>query len=719
MNVLAILMLAAATAANGGAAPAKSAGDNRDFVGQGSTTFGWDQVAESALTPEEIAKREAEVREFEANYAALKAKRPTDWRGSNELARAVFLSHHFFVKRLEWRQGLAHLDRMVADFPWIDAGEVLARRAASAHKLADNRLYDACIEKLAANYTGRQLNALAAIVHRHPFASGCLGPALAKRFAHSKDPEEINVLKRAQFMNGLNGLRGSRVRTKPSQLKRVWGLYDELRKANVLGPGDLAYCAESMVALGDFPGALRLSEELLEADAKKGEKERMKREYYERLRTAGINAALTLKRFPEALRRLEEQIAEDSCPTGKVFTARVFAAYARAKSVDEFKASVLALRPEGVGDELYFDLLRNAQRPFLHLVLDREGSRYARALVEVSQTFEREEETLHYDVRFAADAPRSAEAAYLADVFGRKAFFSGKYDVERRFAPYRAANDLWRKDEKRLLKCRPEMKLGAGEDGRGIELVALAAPEGLHFYLRVEDPDGWKRRAWAANASWFEFYVLPGENADRDYHVSSNSRGVQPFGDVENCTTAPGRRLTRDCVKSDAIMYDDAMYLHGFVSWTQSYEELPRNDDPWTLVVYTFCGGRAYTVGGGALEEFGRGLKLDFKLSDDDRLAIRRYLLRTAVGEYRRVRGKWENAEFWSDPHVGDRPFFAAVVKPYLDEMDAVAKDIVSTRDLSAEQVVAFEKYLPDLMDFRLTLDAKREKWLDERLFTR
>ena len=97
---------------------------------------------------------------------------------------------------------------------------------------------------------------------------------------------------------------------------------------------------------------------------------------------------------------------------------------------------------------------------------------------------------------------------------------------------------------------------------------------------------------------------------------------------------------------------------------------------------------------------------------------VRAGLLRQAAGNYRSIRSEWENAEFWSDQHVGDPEFWEAVVKPYLAELDETAKLVTSGEDLPRATVdKLIREHLADFADFRLMLDAKRSAWLKARLY--
>jgi hypothetical protein len=139
----------------------------------------------------------------------------------------------------------------------------------------------------------------------------------------------------------------------------------------------------------------------------------------------------------------------------------------------------------------------------------------------------------------------------------------------------------------------------------------------------------------------------------------------------------------------------------------------PANGDEWFFSLIAGWAGQFGALGGGGVHEFGRAMRLDFEVTPWQRELLRLGLLRQAVGEYGKVRGQFENAEFWEDPHLGDPTFYAKVVEPWLAELDDVAAQVKSGNNIDAATVNRLlDKYLFDLADFRLAIDAKRAAYI-------
>ena len=90
---------------------------------------------------------------------------------------------------------------------------------------------------------------------------------------------------------------------------------------------------------------------------------------------------------------------------------------------------------------------------------------------------------------------------------------------------------------------------------------------------------------------------------------------------------------------------------------------------------------------------------------------------RRAAGDYLRFRAPWENTDIWDDPHLGDRAFYAEVVKPLVAKLDEVVKPLADGTLPAGEVDACFAAHAEELADFRLTLDALRAKWITRKLF--
>ena len=172
-------------------------------------------------------------------------------------------------------------------------------------------------------------------------------------------------------------------------------------------------------------------------------------------------------------------------------------------------------------------------------------------------------------------------------------------------------------------------------------------------------------------------------------------------------------------MRNDCCQTDTATAGYTFMPWILFHDKMPVHGTRWRLVLAASWAGQFRSLGGGAVHELGRGLEITFDMPPDVAAKIRAGVVKAAAGEYRRLRRQWENAGFWSDPHMGDEPFAEAVVKPFLKTLDDAAATVEDTsKPLAPEQVdKLFQEMVPQWADFRLKLDALRADYLETRFF--
>lgn len=411
------------------------------------------------------------------------------------------------------------------------------------------------------------------------------------------------------------------------------------------------------------------------------------------------------------------------------FKAHALEAALNARDAADFGKRVSALRPvsdaekkEGEtafdSDRRFFNRVRSVGEMIYSIWPDPEHQDYVIALFNLTLSLEIPELKVSYTARFVDAAPRSAEAAVATGVFT-------KYPVENRFGAYAVYSDncaSWhdteKKKEVKLLKSSSEHPHHEADNpGKEGALVVLFDPAGVHFYIQLNDPEAAKARDGYARGANIEFTIMPG--VDCNWHWNNLSvRTPSKSYDVEWDSPMPGRKLTCDTIKVDAVSMADRHAFHIFAPWMICYDHLPKKGDTWRFVLCASWAGQFGSLGGGSVHEVGRGLLLSFDMTPADYDKIRLGMLRQAVGDYQSVRSQWENAEFWADPHMGDPEFWRQVVKPYLDELDAAAKTVTTGEDLDRGTVDELcREHLYDFGDFRLMLDAKRSAWLKSKLY--
>ena len=178
----------------------------------------------------------------------------------------------------------------------------------------------------------------------------------------------------------------------------------------------------------------------------------------------------------------------------------------QARDAADFAKRVAALRKmsdaEGAEGESAYDAdvrfllrVRNASRTVYSLWPDPAHRDYPDALLKLSRTLEVPEDKVSYTAKFLDGAPRTAEAALATGIFE-------KYPVENRFGKYSVYSDVaasWQGNhhakELKLIKTCPDIpRLQADQPGKEGAVVVLYDTTGVHFYIRMNDPDAVKSR---------------------------------------------------------------------------------------------------------------------------------------------------------------------------------------------------------------------------------
>ena len=397
-------------------------------------------------------------------------------------------------------------------------------------------------------------------------------------------------------------------------------------------------------------------------------------------------------------------------------SAAFFREYALATSPQDLVRRLNALRPvsdaaAGDGatqagkDAFFLSRLRELCRKMFAVASDQEGTAMLKAVVDLSYGLLWPEETVSYRVRYLDEAPTSAETALRLGLFD-------KLPNENRIGLYNVYN-IFKKD-KELKRVRGEPAPHLAADKPGCEAAVISAYDrmGLHVYAKFNDPNAWKTRDGLARGVAIEYTIVPGEG--RPWHWNTLNTAAKP-SDAGVFWDSPrkGFKYGMEYITEDCYVGENCHVVHLFFPWLLFAYDLPENGAEWRLSFIAEWAGQFGALGGGAVHELGRAMRLDFEVTPWHREILRLGLLRQVVGEYGKVRGKFENAEFWVDPHLGDAAFYEQVVAPWLAELDGVAAQVKSGENLDAATVNRLlDKYLFDLADFRLAIDAKRAAYI-------
>ena len=361
-------------------------------------------------------------------------------------------------------------------------------------------------------------------------------------------------------------------------------------------------------------------------------------------------------------------------------------------------------------DATWFDLLRRAGRIYFSFDATERRTDWHKEVIAMSRELLWPEERVEYTLTWLEDAPRSAEAAYRAGLFG-------KLKTENRMAVYNCYSLFEKNSEKNLLKSKPAPHLAADAPGREAAVCAAYDAWGLHVYMRFNDPEAEKAKDGLAGGFSCEYDFQPGGEAP--WHWNMITRADRPNVDQGAVwdSPRPGFKVGAEYIVEDSFSSSDCHVFHVFVPWILCWREFPKDGDVWRMVIAASWSGQFGTMGGGAVHELGRAMQLKFSLPEEARAKMLRKLLREAVSDYRKVRDKWENASFWSDPDLGDPAFNEAVAKPFVEACDKLAEECVADTLTDARAAEILATRLGDLADFRLALDKKRADYVRAKLF--
>ena len=431
-------------------------------------------------------------------------------------------------------------------------------------------------------------------------------------------------------------------------------------------------------------------------------------------------ALLGCGRRADAVGPAAELAANEKASAKQRFVGRVLGLFAAAKDPSEIAPGILAMEKDsGAKDgEEFAAFVFEANFQAFEPLMTSEHAKWLQAAREAVFALLHPEERVVHTVHYRASAPRTAALAEAEGLFD-PGWFDG-WEVERRFAPYQTYAWSQKGSVMANLRCKPERKLdGVKGEGRSAELVAFYDETGVHIYTRFRDPSAAKYRLGEAPGCGFEFTVQP--DASKGWNqIFTKTDAVKDLNEVQWDSVDFGHKPTFDLIRTDSTTTDDAFLFHTFIPWAHVYTKLPKDGDTWNTVMCASMPAGTYVLGGGAVHELGRGMKLRFAMDAEQERLVRRAVVRRAAGDFLRWRAPWENVAMWQDEVLGDPEFWNAVVKGWLSEREAAAKALVKRPDAEVtdeEYAQLGEKYLRDWADPRLTLDGLRANWLNGKFF--
>lgn len=365
--------------------------------------------------------------------------------------------------------------------------------------------------------------------------------------------------------------------------------------------------------------------------------------------------------------------------------------------------------PRGASAELYANVaayLRTKATPSKDIAAMRQLSRelYNLRLYDDCRALQAQwtkdlllprEEKVH-KVVFDADAPRSAEG------FARSRYYADWAGMETRFEAYGSDYHMRAAYDTKLLKAAPDI---APDPKYPTGVKVIADNDFVHVFMRCDDPAiDEVKTGKRGDAGSLEIFFEPG-----DHEVPYHSVYFRKLPAMEDSSAViwsmPGRhyRRTSDFVTKDTVLTKEGVVAHMAIPWTACYDTLPFDGRHWLFGLYRWHPGGGQCLGG-FVHALTRGLRLEFPFAPEQVAALKRRIAETAYNRYAAVRdSKGDFIQRWNDELLGDPEFFAAEVKPLLDELDAKGKT-PDVKDAAGWAEVGYE------------IAARRTRYLKKKL---
>ncbi len=307
-----------------------------------------------------------------------------------------------------------------------------------------------------------------------------------------------------------------------------------------------------------------------------------------------------------------------------------------------------------------------------------------------------------YIVRFAENLPRTA------DGFVRTEYFDDWSGMETRFWVYgdepNISNDI---DVKRFLKESVQPQIDpAWRTG----ICGLCDAEGLHLYIRCEDPGVQEIITHKRDGGGLECYFRPDPDAVYQMWFLQNLPSAVDDVNVDWALPGPRYQLTDDVIFRDACMTKSGVAAHFFIPWYAFSRYLPFDGKMWYFGMQRWCKGGNQTISGQG-HELTRMLQLQFKFTPDQLKAIKRTVCKTAYNMFKASK----TLPVWrDDTALGDPEFYKSELESLVKELDEAGK-LLEKSDTDIDMV--YEKYLPLWSHFEHIVSEKRRNYLRRSFF--
>ena len=277
------------------------------------------------------------------------------------------------------------------------------------------------------------------------------------------------------------------------------------------------------------------------------------------------------------------------------------------------------------------------------------------------------------------------------------------------------------------------LETDATNTGRGVDADATASDQdtrtdlymacdahGLTLFIRAFDSQAELANQGVVRAGSYEMYLAPGVR--QPYHTflaplnSSNWRAKALPAMYPN-------RFYRDLSPEDGNLSGQTRVLpDGFatcisITWDAFYDKLPAPGEPWQLEIirWTRAGGRSL-AGSKSVHNRSSWALLEFEnMTPANLTQIKRGIIPKALARYAKAKGPMGAAGHWEDRELGDPAFYAAKVKPLINELDKYL--IKPGQKLSDEDVNRiFAQAVPGWMELEFIVAEMRRDYLSQQL---
>lgn len=316
-------------------------------------------------------------------------------------------------------------------------------------------------------------------------------------------------------------------------------------------------------------------------------------------------------------------------------------------------------------------------------------------------------ETKYYDVAFVDAAPSSAGAWIASE------YYNDWDKMEQRFFPYSDQYLVSEVCDLQHLKG-VEHKTLKEEYRTGIHF--LADPDGLHIYVRCNDPAMDEVISGKRSAGGLECYFKPSYDAAYHMWFCNDLPETKDPHHVDFKAPTDNYALTYDFLKKDAALTREAAVAHFLIPWEYflSFLPLDGNAHPyWYYGMQRWCGD-SRTLSG-HVHELERMLRLRFHFTPEQADTVKRRICSKTFHRYSQLRNDRNRSIMaWSTPLLGDPEFYREKLLPILEDLDKAGNEIEKADSRTLDRL--FKEKAPLWHNILRKVDSVRTEYLRQSL---